>query len=390
MLQNITDDGVGWLALAGSAVSHTYIYKICSYVKDTHSSTALLSEITFFDTYCIASSLPHPICPRWVPWWFNNSLAMRKDKVHLSPRWSLAASKVFTIILKAHGIRWGCSCWKTRWNDDPYLNIHPESTNWSTDAWRWMVVQEYQFKKTQSEVLPKRTMSRKGSPSSKMPSRKWHVSGQILKSIQEKRFVRFKGNKIWSILSFSETISLQTNNLDMTAFCPDFCSAGRAKSGCLYRRRRLDSCSLVKQCCSSLTRPVWVGEIAFRGLNCEDGISWTEAMILSRFLMLWKMPLIDLVDAQEKLRHGRTGFCTEVLNFWKRMERYVLGEDLGKEIIILFYLFNSSCSLRSGITIHYVHEMPIEFFIWCWSINMSIQGHSLIEVYSHACTLWSS
>ena len=74
------------------------------------------------------------------------------------------------------------------------------------------------------------------------------------------------------------------------------------------------------------------------GLNCEDGISWTEAMILSRFLMLWKMPLIDLVDAQEKLRHGRTGFCTEVLDFWKRMERYVLGEDLGKEIIMFVLL----------------------------------------------------
>ena len=134
-------------------------------------------------------------------------------------------------------------------------------------------------------------------------------------------------------------VRCRPTTLTWRQFCPDFCAAGRAKSGCLYRRRRLDSCSLVKQCCSSLTRPVWAGEIAFRlGLNCEDGISWTEDMILSRFLMLWKMPLIDLVDAQEKLRHGRTGFCTEVLNFWKRMERYVLGEDLGMEIIKCFLL----------------------------------------------------
>ena len=46
--------------------------------------------------------------------------------------------------------------------------------------------------------------------------------------------------------------------------------------------------------------------------------------------------------------------------FWEKVP--FIGEDFGKEITIDF-LFNSSCSLRSGTTIHYVHEILLNFLI---------------------------
>ncbi len=165
-----------------------------------------------------------------------------------------------------------------------------------------------------SEVLPKRTMSRKGSPSSKMSSRKWNVSGQTLENIW-KTILRLKGNSIWKMDHSVKPLRCRPTTLTWRhLLC---CRKG--KIGVFVSKRKTWFMLLGEPTLQQCYPPSGSGGNCIPlGLDCEDGISWAKAMILSRFLMLCKRPPIDPADAQEKLRHRRTSFCTEVLIFGKR------------------------------------------------------------------------